>query len=122
MNAPAEVLAQQDAGLRRIALLCDGEVSRKTDGNRDLLYMQSLRFFVTRTERKMDALLWLNNPNATYPTRLYLPEKLGAGLNWHEDAYLLGRQWHTFSWRGVSPNQPLIDILAAHLMALSPPT
>jgi len=121
MSAPPEVVAEHDAGLRRIRALCDGEVSRKADGGRDLLYMEGLRFLVGGKEHKMDALLCLNYPNPTYPTKLYLSEKLSGGLNWNESAYLLGRQWHTYSWKDVPANRPLIEILAAHLAALNAP-
>ncbi len=121
MSTPAEVLAKEDVGLRRIAALCDGEVSRTTDSGRDLLYMEGLRFFVAGKEHKMDALLCLNYPNPTYPTKLYLSQQMGTGLNWNESAYLLGRNWYTFSWKDVSANRPLIEILAAHLAALNPP-
>lgn len=104
--------------LRAIADLCDGEVSRRTDGWRKLIYMQGLRFYVAGVEHKMDALLCLNHDNASYPTKLYLFEKVGTHLNWNESAYLLGRQWHTFSWSGVSPEQSPFEVLALHLRAL----
>lgn len=120
MSAPAEVIAK-DLGLRRIEALCDGQVSRMTDGGRDLLYMEGLRVLVQGKEHKVDALLCLNHTNPTYPTKLYLSQNLGAGLNWNETAYILGRQWHTYSWKDVPANRPLIEILAAHLAALNPP-
>ena len=112
-------LLDLDEKLRPIALLCDGQVSFRTDGWRNLIYMQGLRFYVAGTERKMDAVLCLNHDNPTYPTKLYLTEPVGAGLNWNETAYLLGRNWHSFSWRDVSATQPPIEILAAHLAALN---
>ena len=67
----------------------------------------------------MDALLCLNHNNPTYPTKLYLAEQVSATLNWNENAFILGRQWFTFSWKDVSPNQPIFDILAAHLAPLA---
>jgi len=104
--------------LRPIAVVCDGEVSRRIDGWRKLIYMQSLRFYVAGVEHKMDALLCLNHDNATYPTKLYLVDKVGAHLNWNETAYILGRSWHTFSWSGVPAELSPFEILAAHLAAL----
>ena len=83
-----------------------------------LIYMEKLRFLVGTKQCVMDAILCLNHDNATYPTKLYLAENVGGGLNWNESAYLLGRNWPTFSWRDVPANQPYIDILAAHLAAL----
>ena len=106
--------------LRLIAALCDGEVSFRTDGWRQLVFMEGLRFLASGQPRKMDALLCLNHDNQSYPTKLYLEENVGGSLNWNETAYLLGRSWHTFSWSGVLANQTAYEILALHLAALSP--
>jgi hypothetical protein len=108
-----------DPSLLPIAQLCDGKVSFKTEGWRKLIYMEKLRFRVGSKQYVMDAILCLNHDNPTYPTKLYLAENVGGGLNWNESAYLLGRNWPTFSWRDVPANQPYIDILAAHLAPLS---
>lgn len=112
-------ILEPEAELRPIADLCDGQVSYRTEGWRKLIHMQGLRFYAGGVERKMDAVLCLNHDNPTYPTKLYLAEQVGAGLNWNETAYLLGRSWFTFSWRDVSPNQTPIEILAAHLAPLN---
>ncbi len=111
--------AEVDADLCLIAELCEGEVSRRTEGWRHLIHMQRLRFLVNGAQHTMDALLCLNHNNATYPTKLYLAEKVGTGLNWNETAYMLGREWHTFSWSGVSPQLPPAEVLAAHLAPLN---
>lgn len=108
-----------DIALLPIARLCDGEVSRRTEGGRELIYMEGLRFYGAGGQHKMDALLCLNHTNPSYPTKLYLAENIGAGLNWNETAYILGRNWFTFSWRDVSASLPAIEILAAHLAALN---
>jgi hypothetical protein len=109
-----------DASLRPIAQVCDGKVSFKTEGWRQLILMEKLRFRVGQSEHIMDAILCLNHDNPTYPTKLYFAANVGGeGLNWNETAYLLGRNWHTFSWRDVPTDQPYFDILAAHLSALS---
>lgn len=109
-----------DERLIPIARLCDGEPSYRTEGWRQLIYMPGLRFYAGGGQHKMGAVLCLNHDNPTYPTKLYLETKVeGAGVNWHETAYLLGRQWHTFSWRDVSRDQSHVEILAAHLVALN---
>jgi hypothetical protein len=108
-----------DASLRPIAELCDGKVCFKAEGWRKLIYMEKLRFRVGSRQCVMDAILCLNHDNPTYPTKLYLAENVGGGLNWHETGYLLGRSWPTFSWKDVPANQPYLDILAAHLAPLS---
>ena len=115
----AEVILEVDADLRPILDLCDGEVSRRTDGWRKLIHMERLRFYVGASEHTMDALLCLNHDNPNYPTKLYLPEKVGGNLNWNEAAQILGRHWVTYSWSNVSPNQTPFEILAAHLSALA---
>ena len=79
--------------------------------------MQGLRFYVGQEQKEMDALLAINWPNASYPTRLFLPTNIGHGLNWHETAFILGRSWVTWSWNNVPANQPPIAILADHLAA-----
>lgn len=113
-----EIPPVPDELLRPIAELCDGQVSFHLEGARRLIHMQGLRFYVDGVKQTMDALLCLNHSNPAYPTKLYLTAQLGAGLNWNETAYILGRSWHTFSWRDVSSDQLPIEILAAHLAPL----
>jgi len=103
--------------LAAIAALCSGSVCYMNEGTLRYIYMEGLRFLVRGAERQMDALLCTNYPNASYPTKLYLSANLGLGLNWNESAYILGRPWFSWSWRGVSPNQPPLAILAGHLEA-----
>jgi len=105
--------------LQPIRDICSGEVRFMIEGERRLIFMQGLHFIVSRVERTSDALLCLNHNNPTYPTKLYLPEQLGCGLNWNENAFLLGRHWCTFSWRDVPSNQSPIEILAEHLAPLA---
>jgi hypothetical protein len=108
-----------DELLGPIRELCDGEVSFREDGALRLIAMLGLRFYAAGEEQKMDALLCLNHNNPSYPTKLYLTEQLGCGLNWNETAYLLGRSWHTFSWSNVVNDRPPIELLAAHLAPLN---
>ncbi|MBW4053710.1 MAG: hypothetical protein HIU85_20065 [Proteobacteria bacterium] len=105
--------------LRPLLEICGGEVRFMIEGERRLIFLGKLHFQVNGTEKVMDAVLCLNHNNPTYPTKLYLAEKLGCGLNWNEAASLLGRNWFTFSWRDVPSNQSPIEILAAHLAPLA---
>lgn len=100
-----------------ISGLCSGQVRYMSGGGHNYIHMEGLRFLARGAEQHMDALLCLNYHNGAYPTKLYLPEKLGLGLNWNGDAYLFAKQWFTWSWRGVSPNQTPFEILAGHLEA-----
>lgn len=53
-----------------------------------------------------------------YATRLFLSEPIsGKGTNWSRHR-ILDREWHTWSWQGISANQRLAQILAGHLKAL----
>lgn len=105
--------------LNPIRELCNGQVKFMREGERRLIFMQQLRMLVGGAERCIDALLCLNHNNPTYPTKLYLAERLECGLNWNESIFLLDRHWHTFSWRDVSPSQRPFEILAAHLAPIS---
>lgn len=120
MNAPMrlpECGAQVDPDLAPIAMICAGPVRRMEEAGRRYIHMTDLRVLVKGVERTMDALLCLDYPNDTYPTKLYLPANLGLGLNWNETAFLLARPWFTWSWSGVSRDQPPLAILANHLRA-----
>jgi len=116
MSSTGDAVAES---LNPIAQLCDGVPTFREEGGRRLVHMPGLHFLVGGQQRNMDALLCLNHNNPTYPTKLYLAEQVGAGLNWNENAFLLGRQWFTFSWRDVSSDQAIFDILAAHLAPLA---
>lgn len=109
--------ADLPAELAPIAQLCGGKVQYITEGGRQYIHMIDLRFYVRGEQRMMDALLCLNYPNGQYPTKLYLPTNIGCGWNWNENAFILGKQWFTWSWKDVSPNQVPIAILAEHLRA-----
>lgn len=111
--------APTDEQLDAIRSVCAGDVSYRTDGWRRLIHMEGLRFKAKGQNREVDAILVLNHDNATYPTKLYLAENVGCGLNWNETAYILGRNWHTFSWANVPPNLAPIEILANHLAPIA---
>ena len=106
-----------DPELAPIKELCDGTVQRMTEGDRQYIHMSGLHFLVQGKPTVMDALLCLNYPNPSCPSKLYLPTKLGSNLNWNESPSILGQVWHTWSWKGVMPNQAPIATLAGHLEA-----
>lgn len=108
-----------DEHLAPIRELCSGDVRFMLEGERRLIHMPQLRFLVNGQQKCMDALLCLNHSNPSYPTKLYFSTQLGCGLNWNESAFMLNRDWHTFSWSNVSSDQTPIEILAAHLRPLA---
>jgi hypothetical protein len=97
--------------------MCSGGVHYLDEGGRRYIHMHGLHFYVDQAPQEMDALLAINWPNPSYPTRLFLPASLGHGLNWHETAYILGRSWVTWSWKDVKADQAPVAILADHLAA-----
>lgn len=116
-SGPAENGVEVDPELTQIGLLCAGPVRRMNEGGRSYIFMEGLRFFVRGAQKQMDALLCLNHPNNSYPTKLFLPENLGVGLNWNETAFIFARHWFSWSWKDVSPNQEPVAILGEHLRA-----
>lgn len=97
--------------------ICTGRVEYMTEGSYTYVFMEGLHFIAKGAQKCMDALLCLNYSNPTYPTKLFLPENLGLGLNWNENAYILARQWFTWSWKDVPQTLTPYEILAAHLRA-----
>jgi hypothetical protein len=104
--------------LAAIRPLCSGPVTYHEDGWRQAIHIPGLRIPEQGQHREVDALLVLNHDNPNYPTKLYLAEQLGCGLNWNESHYILGRHWYTFSWSNVPMSLPAIEILAIHLAQL----
>lgn len=93
------------------------------DGIYDLVFIPDLTIQVGDTEYKMDALLCPQN-HAGYTSRLFLTRPIterptinGQPANWSVCSFA-GRSWHSWSWQGVSPDQPLLAMLANHLKAL----
>jgi hypothetical protein len=115
--ALSPVASAVEPELMPIVALSSGAVRYMEESGLRYIYVEGLRFYVRGTEKRMDALLCVNYPNTSYPTKLFLPANLGLGLNWNENAYLLARPWFSWSWKDVSPNQPPIAILAGHLEA-----
>jgi hypothetical protein len=62
----------------------------------------------------MDAILCPRGLGA-YVTRLLLERRVPGrdGLNWQQ-VMAFGGSWHTWSWQGISADQPWIKIFAEH--------
>lgn len=64
-----------------------------------------------------DALLSLQQ-HSGYATRLFLSQPaVGKGNNWTTH-HILGRTWHTWSWKDVPATIRPVEILLGHLGAL----
>jgi hypothetical protein len=87
-----------------------------TEGNASYVFLPKLPVLVAEQHHRLDALL-CPSQHGGYATRLFLEEPLAKANNWTVHS-ILGRAWHTFSWDGVPANQPLLQILLAHLAVL----
>ena len=75
MDGPSEApsqLAEREPELLPISLICGGRVVYMTEAGQRFIFMEGLRFLVRGAQKQMDALLALNHPNASYPTKLWL--------------------------------------------------
>lgn len=80
--------------------LCSGAVL-KSEGGADFVYLPGLKVPVGANVEVRDALLSLK-AHSGYASRLYLSSPIsGRGDNWTTHT-VLGRAWHTPSWRDVS--------------------
>jgi hypothetical protein len=94
-----------------------------TDGPDVFIYLPSLRLQVGDKNYTVDALLAPNGVGG-YASRLYLSQRIaereqiaGQPANW-TDRTVAGRVWYVWSWQGVPPSLPLLDMLGAHMVAL----
>jgi hypothetical protein len=90
------------------------------EGGIDYIFLPELTVRTTAATHKLDALLCPSLHPTGYVTRLFLSEPLhgsGQSNNWM-NYRILERNWHSWSWQNVSPEQTPAQILAAHLRAL----
>jgi len=98
--------------------LCSGPTF-VSEGGKEYVLLPKLRFTSDNKVVEMDALL-RPGEHTGYPTRLFLSQALpgkGQGGGWSVHT-IFGRTWHTWSWRGVPADIPLLQILLGHLWAL----
>lgn len=93
----------------------------KDDAGREYVWLPELQVQLGEDVRTMDALLCLT-AEGSYYTRLFLAQSIPErptvhGAGWIQ-RMIFGRNWHTWSWKDVRAEQPLIVILREHLGAL----
>lgn len=93
------------------------------DGGQHYVFIPQLPITVDGICRNIDALL-CPAQHTGYSTRLFLEEPIAErpmigtqAANWSTHN-ILGRQWHSWSWQGVSESLPLPQMLLAHVSAL----
>jgi hypothetical protein len=85
------------------------------EGGQQFVDLPGLKVPVGNALETRNALLSLG-PHSGYESRLYLSAPIaGRGQNWTTHT-VLGRTWHTPSWRYVQPGRP-IEMLQQHLKA-----
>jgi hypothetical protein len=94
--------------------ICPG-ASLKTESGRSFIDLPFLKIPVGKEIVVRDALLSLQ-AHSNYASRLFLSQPIaGRGSNWTVHT-VLGRSWHTPSWRDVAPGRP-VEMLLQHLKA-----
>jgi len=89
-------------------------VKEVRDGNHPYLHFPEMKVRSDGEFVQVSALL----DCFTNPTKLFLSKHfLGKGANW-STSVIIGCEWHTFSYEGVSNSLSLISILANHLDVL----
>jgi hypothetical protein len=111
-------VAEVDHRLEGLRTVCS-KPEFLTDAGREYIYLPQLKVTTDGRIVTMDALLRAGE-HSGYPTRLFLAQALpgkGQGGGWSAHT-ICGRTWHTWSWKGVPENLPLLHILLGHLWAL----
>lgn len=94
--------------------------SLHTENNMPMILLPDFKFRVGAKTVQM-ALLLHPSKHGSYVTRLFFEHKLeGAGQsnNWTLHT-VLTRPWWAPSWKDVTPEQPWISMLGAHLRAVA---
>jgi hypothetical protein len=87
------------------------------EGQHVFVFLSGLRLRHGSETLTMDALL-CPQEHSGYATRLFLERSIpDRGANWTIHS-ILGKPWHTWSWKEVSNDQTLIEILGGHIVAL----
>ena len=86
------------------------------EGGQEYIFLPNLTLPKGCQPTVVDALLCPGSRDG-YATRLFLSAPVvGKGNNWNQH-HIANRTWHTWSWRDVSADQRLIQILLGHLDA-----
>lgn len=86
------------------------------EGGKTYVLLPRLKVTVDGKVRELDALL-CPGEHSGYATRLFLSEVLSGKIqNWTPHT-ILGRLWHTWSWKDIPASLPLPQMLLEHLRA-----
>ncbi len=106
-------MAEPDV-LEELRQVCPG-ASFKSEAGQNFVYLPHLKILIGKETIVRDALLTLQ-AHSGYVSRLFLSEAIpGRANNWTVHT-VLGRTWHTPSWKNVAPGRP-VEMLLQHLKA-----
>lgn len=96
------------------------DVSYASEGNYDYFLIRNVKLPEPCIPESTDVLLCPNEREG-YNSRLYFPTKVqcGKSLNWNGSTFILGRQWHAFSWKLQSAERRLAQMVVSHLRGLT---
>ena len=102
--------------LAEMGLFC-GKVTPFREGDKRYLLLERVTLPAGCSPATTEALLCPQERDG-YQTRLFFAQPVsGRGGNWTVHR-ILDRNWHTWSWQGISANQRLAQILRGHLRGL----
>lgn len=101
--------------LEELKIVCS-EICALSEGGKHYIFFPRLKIRHAETDYVVRALL-CPTEHSSYPTKLFLSEKIPAPLNWNFSSRILDSTWYSWSWRDVSASLRLIQMLAGHLAA-----
>lgn len=102
--------------LAELRLFC-GVVTEFREGDKRYFLLERVTLPAGCSPAATEALLCPHERDG-YQTRLFLTQPVnGRGANWTVHR-ILDRNWHTWSWKGISQEQRLAQILRGHLRGL----
>ena len=94
-----------------------GAVQVLPEAGFEFIHLETLRFLSDGDQVEVEGLLCPQMRDG-YATRLFLGRPFtNKGQNWTQHQ-ILGRPWHSWSWKDIRADQRLIQILLGHLKAL----
>jgi hypothetical protein len=94
------------------------EIRQFEESGYTYIYIRGLKMPPGCTPSQTDALLCPQSREG-YTSRLFFMEIIQSpkSLNWNGQEFILGQQWHAFSYNNIQ-NMPLLDMVMNHLRGL----
>lgn len=88
------------------------------EGGYVYVYIPGLKMPLGCTPEITDALL-CPQPQSGYTSRLFFKEQIQTPkpVNWNGQVFVLGQQWHAFSYNNVK-DMPLLNMVMSHLRGM----